>query len=145
MKMIVYHLKHELAFAMGLGNEREHSFPLSDAFSGFSKRHAEAVKVLWNNGCYAPVAILEASKKPMNSAEMLNELDRAFALTNHIDLPWNRPGAAVGLNALYHDRCRSTSVGDVIKVIDNHTAKFWRVASVGFEPISDWNTVGEYA
>lgn len=143
--LVIWHLNRDLAVANGLGSNTEHRFPLADATFGGFKRHEEAVRVLWEHRCYEPVATL-VRNQPMDHSDMSALLEAAFYYTNSRDESWMK-GSHVATGTLNvigrRSACRSTSVGDVVQVIDNHTTRFFYVASVGFKPLTDWSTIKE--
>lgn len=146
MQAIVYHLNRDAAVAHGLASNHEHIYPYTDATCGFSERHDEAVRVLWNAQCYAPVVCINIGL-PMDAAALDAALERVFEGTNSIDEHWARKYEANADAVLFSlaGRQRSTSVGDVIKVVERGSQRLFRVASCGFVPLTDWTTIKEAA
>lgn len=141
-RVIVYHHSFEQAEKVGLASRTEHMFPYTDVFCGFSKRHIEALAVLWLAGCYERVAVYHdnSTDPTARPAELTDEdlCEIAFELTNHIDKPWNRPNVR-NLEPVRNSNNRSSSVGDIFEVIDdNNISKMYRVASCGFEPFEEY-------
>jgi hypothetical protein len=145
MKMIVYHLSRDLAEAKGLAPRGETRGLFEEAGFGHNdERHREAVRLLLQAGCYAPVAIVDYKGEVNTKEQMSSALEAAFEYTNHIDSRWDEVAHPRGVRPL-NNKVRSTSVGDLVETIDNHCSKFWRVAPFGFKPLGDWTTIKEVA
>jgi len=144
MIAIVYHLNYEAAIAHGLASKTQHIFPYTDATCGFSKRHVEAVQALWDAHCYTPVVSINIGD-PMSAMGLDRKLEQVFEGTNSIDEHWSRKYESNSNAVLFslNNRQRSTSVGDVIKVVNLGTQRLFRIASCGFEALTDWTTIKE--
>lgn len=131
--IVVFHLNRELAIANGL------AAPASDAMCGFSKSIMRAAELCWEARCYVPVAIVVMSK-PMTQFDMAEALDSAYRETNTVETHWwwARNPKFLKIVGTHH---RSTSVGDILQVIDNHTRRFYLVANLGFLALSEWETI----
>ena len=73
------------------------------------------------------VALVEIDKHTYTLDKLL---DQVFELTNTIDKYWWENEQVIKI--FTKEGCRSTSVGDIIKIDDD----FWRVAPVGFDKLN---------
>lgn len=114
LKLIVWHLNRDLAIARGLASETEHRAPYTDATLCFNPKGVKCAKQLWDARCYEPVAVI--TRPHVGGYD--DALEFAFEKTNHIDVSWNTCGRTPGVVPLHYERNRSTSVGDIVEVID---------------------------
>lgn len=80
------------------------------------RANAADINAAWNAGEYELVASVDT-----------DDLEHAYALTNHIDRSWTENE---GVRAM-SEHVRSSSVGDVFE----HDGKFHAVASFGFDEV----------
>lgn len=137
MKMIVHHLSRDLAIAKGLASDSKDIFPYADAGFCGMPNHGEAIKILWERRCYAPVAIVEGLAGSGVDGLTAN-LESAFEKTNHVERSWMENEGVKSLVA----KARSTSVGDVIEEVLGAHSIFWRVDGVGFKFLARASSVG---
>ena len=60
-----------------------------------------------------------------NDMDVIDALEKAYMLTNHINIPWEENQNVTRCDEEKH---RSTSVGDIIKI----NGKSWRVLMIGW-------------
>ena len=75
---------------------------------------------------HVQVAIVELP----DDMKSIDALEKAFQLTNHIDVPWwdNEE-----VTRTTQKDCRSTSTGDIVRI----GTKSWRVLGIGWEEIPE--------
>lgn len=131
MKIIVWHSNFDLAVLRGLASKEEHKEPYVDAVTGFGSKQPKAVTRLWRNHCYEPVAVYSSDNESVEQ-----ELEEAWGLTNHINIPWDARGADPRLEPFHSDRNRSSMLGDVFEVLQDgitgQIRSLYFVGAIGF-------------
>lgn len=98
-----------------------------DVMMGFRPNHDSKCANLMAQGAYDMVATLTDC----------DDLERAFMLTNSIDDPWYDHDLCVANNIVTDGEYRSTSVGDIMLILDGNMATFHVVSSFGFRNVTE--------
>lgn len=131
MKVIVWQLNFELAQAKGLASDKRHIEPFTGAMFG----KTDKVKQLWDARCYEAVCMFDTQGE-MKDADALG---RAFSNTQNIDEAW-WAAKAPGIELFHQTGYRSTSVGDVLELLDHAVdnrsgGQLYVVKPLGFAPM----------